>query len=287
MVKLATIGCSFGSDVLAKITRRTSGYATHPLQDKSSPDGRTDFMLVHVAPVGAAREIIRSGQIEARKCEVFGKALTYFFALRPAYRLKNGNEPSDQLDRFPFVFIVDPDGLGAPYHVYPFDTGGALGGAFNEQANDFVFLEDYQLAPNFAAVSGQIGWAFGSRVDYYEGTLRKGVEDSLPYHEAGPRSFMRIAALAESGSNKPDARASAIELAFDRHVPLKGFVKYAIMPRQFLEDPRGDNKPMYDALKAAGIEWTWYEWEPNRTPDEFRREITGLVREYFESNGQL
>jgi hypothetical protein len=244
-------------------------------------------MLVHVTAVGAAREIIRCGQIEMRKCTVFGKQLTYFFALRPAYRRKDGGEPSDQLDRFPFVFIVDPDALGAPYHVYPFDTGGAMKGAFNEQASDYVYLEDYRLRPNYDAVSGQIGWAFGTRAAYYDGELRGGLEGTLAYHEAGPISFLRIAALASFGSNNPDQRASAIEIAFDRHVPIKGNVKFAIMPRQFLEDPRGDNKPMLDGLKAAGIDWEYYDWEPNLTPDEFRQEINRLVREHLVQGGQI
>ncbi|MBR0911498.1 hypothetical protein [Bradyrhizobium japonicum] len=272
---------------MAKISKRTSGDPTFPLRDKSAPDGRTDFLLVHVTAVGAAREIIRCGQIEARQCTVFHRALSYFFALRPAYRLKNGGEPTDQLDRFPFVFVVDPAGLGAPHHVYPFDTGGAISGAFDEQANEFVFLEDYGLRPNYEAVSGQIGWAFDTRAAYYDGELRQDVESSLAYHEAGPRSFLRIAALASVGSNRPDQRASAIEVAFNRHVPLKGNVKFAVMPRQFLEDPRGDNRPMIDGLTSAGIGWTFYEWEPNLTPDEFRQEITRLVREHLVKDGQL
>ncbi|MER9697011.1 hypothetical protein [Mesorhizobium sp. M0146] len=272
---------------MPKISRRTSGDPTHPLQDKSAPDGRTDFMLVHVTAVGAAREIIRCGQIESRRCKVFDKALSYFFALRPAYRLKDGGEPSDQLDRFPFVFVVNPHGLGAPYHVYPFDTGGAIGGSFDEQANDYVFLDDYRLRPSYQAVSGHIGWAFGTRTAYYDGELRTDLEETLAFHEAVPRSFLRIAALSTIGSNRPDQRASAIEIALNRHVPLKGNVKFAIMPRQFLEDPRGDNKPVYDGLKAAGIEWDYYEWEPNLTPNEFRQEITKLVRQYLLKEGQI
>lgn len=272
---------------MAKILRRTSGSPTYPLESKSALDGRTDFLLVHVTAVGAAREIIRCGQIETRQCRVFNKALTYFFALRPAYRLKRSEEPTDQLDRFPFVFVLDPVSLGPPYHVYPFDTGGAMDGAFDEQANEFIFLDDYRLRPNYDAVSGQIGWAFGSRAAYYDGQLRQDVESSLAYHETGPRSFLRIAALASVGSNRPDQRASAIELAFDRHVPLRGNIKFAVMPRQFLEDPRGDNQPMIDGLTSAGILWTFYEWEPNRTPDEFRQEVTRLVREHLVSEGQL
>lgn len=272
---------------MGKIVKRTSGHPTFPLQGKSIPGGATDFMLAHVTAVGRAREILSSGQILARHCKFLNIDLSYFFVLRPAYRRKDGAEPSDQLNRFPFVFVVSPENLGPPYHVYPFDTGGALDGQFDQQADDYVFLEDYRLLPNYGAVSGHINWAFGSRASYYDGELRLGLMETLAYHEAGPRSFLRIAALAAIGSNMPDQRASAIEVAFNHHISVKDNVKFAVMPRQFLEDPHGDNKPMLDALKAARIAWTFYEWEPNRTPDEFRQEINKLVRDYLVKEGQL
>ncbi|GLV23889.1 hypothetical protein [Sphingobium sp. TomTYG45] len=68
--------------------------------------------------VGVAREIIRAGQIETRVCKALGANLVYFFALRPAYKLRDADQKNDILDYFPFVFLVSADNLGAPYHVY-------------------------------------------------------------------------------------------------------------------------------------------------------------------------
>ena len=80
---------------MPKIQRRMSGEPTRALQGKSGSGGPTDFMLVHVTATGWAREILRSGQIETRACKVFGDTrLTYFFALRPAYKIKKGGEPA-------------------------------------------------------------------------------------------------------------------------------------------------------------------------------------------------
>lgn len=95
--------------------------------------------------VGIAREIIRAGQLETRICKALGANLTYFFAMRPAYKLRDADEKHDILDYFPFVFLVSTDNLGPSYHVYPFDTGGALEGAFDEGASPAVYLEDYAL----------------------------------------------------------------------------------------------------------------------------------------------
>lgn len=61
--------------------------------------------------------------------------------------MKTGEEKSDQINLFPFVFVVSPNNLGTPYHVYPFDTGGAASGVFHERADPYVPLEEYELAP--------------------------------------------------------------------------------------------------------------------------------------------
>jgi len=247
---------------------------------------RTEFYLVHVTAVGSAREIIRAGQIESRACKVLGANLLYFFAMRPAYKLRGEDQRNDILDFFPFVFLVSTDNLGAPYHVYPFDTGGALEGAFDEGASPAVYLEDYALEETLQAVNDHIAWAFGTPADYYDGKLRPDFGKDIPDWDSGPKTFAKIARLASEGSNRPDRRASAIEVAYARHVPLSD-VKFAVLPYQFLEDPHGPNTDMIDRLTAAGVAWETYQWRPNRAPADFQSEINRLVREHLAMNGQL
>jgi hypothetical protein len=59
--------------------------------------------------IGIALEIMHSGKLEARPCKVFRRTLLYFFAVRAAYRLREGDAKSHQINRFPFVFILKPD----------------------------------------------------------------------------------------------------------------------------------------------------------------------------------
>lgn len=244
--------------------------------------------LVHVTAVGIAKEIVRSRKLETRQCPVFKRKLLYFFALRAAYRLRDGDAKSHQINRFPFIFVVSPDAVANPFHVYPFDTGGAVGGVFSEQADPHVFLEDYELAPEHGAVARQIGWAFGTLQAYFDGEIRGDILDGIPPHETVTRGFVDIARLARSGSNQPDKRASAIEVAVSHDVDLKGNVMLAIIPKQYLEeDGTSPNVEFMDRLKAEGISWEVYDWQPNTAPNELQDEIARIVRTWFRKNGFL
>lgn len=270
---------------MAVLKRRTSGIPNCTLRGRAT-SANADFYLAHVTAVGVAREIIRAGQIESRVCKALGENLIYFFAMRPAYKLRGEDQKNDILDYFPFVFLVSTENLGAPYHVYPFDTGGALEGAFDEGASPAVYLEDYALEETLRAVNNHIAWAFGNSADYYDGKLRSDFGKDIPDWDSGPKTFGKIARLASVGSNRPDRRASAIEVAYARHVPLND-VKFAVLPYQFLEDPSGRNTDMIDKLTAAGVAWETYQWRPNRAPADFHSEINRLVREHLAASGQL
>ncbi len=267
------------------LKRRTGGDVNSSLRGRSSGAAR-NFYLIHVTAVGTAREIIRSEQIEARICKVFGENLAYFFVMRPAYKLRDADKKNDIIDFFPFVFLVSTENLGAPYHVYPFDTGGALEGAFDEGASPAVFLEDYALEETLQAVNDHVDWAFGTPADYYDGKLKPNFTNGIADWDVGPRTFAKISRLASVGSNRPDRRASAIEIAYSRHVPLSE-VKFAILPYQFLEDPHGPNTDMIDRLTAAGVSWETYQWRANRSPADFHNEINKLVRDHLASCGQI
>jgi hypothetical protein len=238
--------------------------------------------LVHVTATGAGRQIIEQGQIEMRPCKLFGTNLTYFFLLRPAYRLKDGSSKSDEINRFPFVIFVSPRQLGDPYHVYPFDTGGAADGVFDERADKWVALQDYELDPSLDSAARFITWAFGGLSAYLDGNVKQGLLQAIPHWEDVARAYLNIAGLAASGGhNQPDKRASAVEVAYRRHIPLKGNAMLSILPKQYLEDGKDKNSLVIDQLNQLGLPWETYDWQPNKTPDEFQDEILTIARQYF------
>lgn len=242
--------------------------------------------LVHVTATGFAREIVQSGKFEVRRCKVFNKDLVYFFVLRPAYRRKDGDEKSEKINRFPFVFVMSPDAV-APWHVYPFDSGGADAGVFSDQADEYVCLEDFELESTHAAAAGQIGWAFSSLEDYFEGNLRNGLMTGVPAHETVTLGYHAIAGMARTGSNQPDKRASAVEIATSHNVPLKDNVLLAVIPSQYLDDSGTENTSFINELKALGIEWRTYDWQPNTVPNELQEEISRIVRRFYVDKGIL
>jgi hypothetical protein len=244
--------------------------------------------LVHVTAVGIAREIISSRALETRTCKVFNRGLLYFFVVRPAYRLKDGDAKSHQINRFPFVFLVKSSAIPDPYHVYPVDTGGAVRGVFDEQADPYVLLEDYELEPNLKAAAGQIAWAFGTLEAYIKGDLRADILNDVPPHETVTRGFVDIARMAGSGSNQPDKRASAVEVAVSHHVQLKDNVLLAILPKQYIEvDGQSSNHDFIAALNSEGISWEVYDWQPNAAPNDFQDEIARIATSFFKKLGLL
>jgi len=245
--------------------------------------------LVHLTSTGVGREIVNAGKLEARECQVFGESLAYFFLARPVYRLPAGDDKSDHIGLFPFGFVCSPENLGHPYHVFPFDSGAAHKGFYNQKLSRSDFLEDFALEPTLDGARKHIEWAFGTNAAYYQGDLRQGLADTIEEWHTVAKGFVRIAGLAASGSNSPDHRAASIEIAYAEHVPLKGNVRLVIMPKQFIENPRtsSKNKELLDRLDELGIQWDVYDWRANETPNFYLDEIARIVQQHLRKQGQL
>lgn len=248
------------------------------------PDGLPESLpLVHMTAAWSANEVVRTGKFVTRRCDVFDVELLYFFVLRPAYRSRFGGEESHQISRFPVAFIVRPEAVPAPRHVYPFDTGGGAKGAFTSKADKYVPLEDYGLEPNHLAAVGHIGWAFGALEAYFEGRLREDINTDIPPFESVTSGFVDVARMGVELSNDHDTRASTIELAAAHNVDLVGNVELVILPKQYLEG----NDPLVAAIEKIGAEIELYDWQPNRAPDEFQKDIRAICREWYRGKGLL
>ncbi len=250
---------------------------------RSAPDGLpTELPLVHVTAAWVAKEIVGDRAFAAKWCDVFERDLVYFFVLRPAYRSKYGSEESHQLTRFPVVFIVKPSAVPAPVHVYPFDTGGAAKGAFATHADRYVYLEDYAVEASHGGAVGHIGWAFTSLNAYYKGDVRPNVQHGVPLSESVTLGYIDVARMGIEGSNAHDKRASTVEMAASHNVALQDNIDLVIFPKQYLE-----GNPLHDAVVALGAEVEFYDWQPNKAPDEFQEDIMKIALEWYERKGIL
>lgn len=242
--------------------------------------------LVHVTEMGIGKAVIVSGHLKARPCNVFGRDLLYFFLGRPAYRLRDEEQPSRYISRYPCVFVVDPTYV-KPDQVYPFDTGAAYAGYY-ENADPHLGIQDYLLEGTHEGARRQLGFAFESTEDYFQGRLKPGLADDVPDFDQATHSFITIASQANRGINEPgkyDDRASAIEIATTDYVDLKGAVELVIMPQQFLEGKDGSkNHELLDRMKELDLPVSVYEWQSTRTPADFRADINRIVLAHFKAS---
>lgn len=257
--------------------RRPNTNYDRKLQLRGDPNTKGSLPLVHVTSAWASMEVVRGKKFETRKCDVFQRELLYFFVLRPAYRSRYGSEETHQISRFPVVFVLKADAVPAPLHVYPFDTGGAAKGAFASQADKYVPLEDYALSPTHDAAAAHIEWAFSGTAGYFEGQLRGDILDDVKPFESVVSGFIDVARMGREGSNLHDKRASTVEVAASHDVQLKDNVLFTIIPKQYLEG----NGELVDAIAELGSEHTTYDWQPNKSPDDFQAEIMDITRRWL------
>jgi len=234
--------------------------------------------LVHITVAGWAAEILRSPvpQIETRRCAVFGRDLAYFFVARAAFRPRQGDISSEDLTRFPVAFVIRPDNLGTPAHVYPFDSGAAHKGRYLNAHQSGVFLQDYALQPSMDAVRRMIAWGFGSYAGYLDAELDPMLEKSVAHSDYVARAYLRIARLAGIGANLPDGRSATIEVAYGGHVSLKSHASLVVLPQQLLEADAGAGS-IRQRLGALGVDFQTYDWQPGSTPDQHMDEVQRLV----------
>ena len=275
-----------------KVQRRPPGYPPrYELRDlaaKVSEGAIATLDLVHATSVGWAEKIITTGLLQTKRCWIFKQNLVYFYVGRPEFRAADPDVGRDQITWFPAVFIVRPDNLGSPHHVYPFDTGAVWKGLYDGAIDPTVWLDDYELERVAPAVKRHIKWAFGSNANYFDGEIKNGIGASLPHWQTVARSFFKIVATASIANDRPDRRASAVEVAYGENVKLAHNAWLVILPKQFLEhDGRGKNHPLIRSLLHQKIDYDVYNWQPGERPDTYDALIRQLVRKRLMKRGQL
>ncbi len=269
--------------------RRDRGQFIGPLKSKhtESTDGyKSKHLLVHVTSTGAGRAIVEDGKLEARYCRHFDKNLVYFFVDRPGYQPSGSDEKSDQINRFPFVFVHELDANAPIFHAYPFDTGAALEGMFDEKADPYVFVEDYELSSSTYGVEHHISWAFDNQMDYFKGFVNAPKKDTLEPWQSVERSYFDIAQLSSPVHNRPDNRASAVEVAFGKSFSVHKNNTRAIFPKQLIENGKNSNVQMMKVLSERRISWQGYNWLPNSRPIDFFQEISSYLEEMLTARGR-
>lgn len=267
--------------VAGGMPRRTDEDYSFPLQERlaSAPDAPA-MPLVHVTNSWAAKKIAKVRKFETKPCKVFGIDLVYFFVLRPAYLSKFGSHKTQFLDYAPVAFVLKPEAVPQPYHVYPFDTGAAAGGAFKDKAHAFVPLEAYALEESHQAAAKFVQWAFGGRTTYFDAQLQPGLDQEVRPDESVAQGYLAVARLGVELSRKHDTRSSTIEIASSNNVDVADNIRLLIVPDKLIEgtDPFCTT---VEALAKAGTAVKSYAWKPNTSPNQYQNDLMRLARNWY------
>lgn len=262
--------------------RRDHGPPSRDLQTHTEGISAKPLPLIHSTTVYGAREIAKGGRLKTKACDVFQKDLVYFFVMRPAYRSRFAGEKQKRLSAFPVVFILPPDHMPVPHHVFPFDTGAAAKGAFHDLQDPQIPLEDYELVPTLEAAASHIGWSFEGVETYLEGDIRQDIEDQIEDHDIVTHGYIDVARMGRRLHNKFDRRASTVEVAFAEDVILQGRKGLVILPVQLLNDTS-----LIDAFTKSDLTIEAYPWQANTLPDDYEKDIAELAKDWYRKNGWL
>lgn len=243
------------------------------------------LQLTHTTSGYWLRDIATAGKLLPRRCKVFDKPLLYTFYGRAAYRQARDEVPANIVTLFPVVFIIDPNKLPQPHQIYPFDSGAFADGAFANHHDEFVLLEDFELTAEIETAPRIVAAIFKDNTSYLENQIRTdlNVTDNDNFEAL---NYLRILLAPGQKSNVSDKlvddRSSAIEIAYNVPIPLKGSVVAAIVPEDLADGKRTGLK-----LKSLGIEVFPYKWTRGTAPKETYGTIRELVRGIYSKLGYL
>jgi hypothetical protein len=240
--------------------------------------------LTHVAKGLLARDIIRDRRIEPSECEVFDRALAYFFYGRPAYRVSGDGAIRDAAT-CPFCFIFDPSIIDRAQAIHAFDTG-----AFDRRMYNHVLMEemqvgDFSLERDTRRPNRLIRCVFGDRETYFEGDTSK-IPTPDEITEQGDflaRAYIKL--LRSEGRNEVDDRICTIEVTFGDPVLLDGALLAVVVPDILWNDKQ---KTVWLAdLDASGVEVLPFRFSVGREPAYHQALIEQEVRAYYAKNQYL
>ncbi len=217
----------------------------------------------HTTDAFCFREIVETGVLTPKHCEVFSQELLYFFYGRPAYR-QNSSEALRISARSPIVILLDPDLIACGSRMYPFDTGAFRANRYAHWIHADMSMDDFELACRADAPRRHVASFFGTNLNYLKLQARR------PHHPFdGEYEVDSMAALLTDPSiSSADDRRVAIELQLSEPVPLQApQVKAIILPEELLQA-----RFLQPFLEGAGasIEIYYYYLMPLKPNQEYQ-----------------
>lgn len=240
--------------------------------------------LTHISKGITAEDIIRAGKIRASQCDVFNKAVAYFFYGRPAYRV-SGDDVIKVEGACPFCFVFSDQLIKEATSIYAFDTGAYHRRMYKHILLDEMDVEDFSLELDHTRPNKLIAKVFRSKEAYFSGDTTGAItqEDGAEAWQFHARAYLQL--LTSRGRNEPDDRICSIEILFGEDVPIAGNLLAVVVPHTMWSS--GKKAPWLETVSASGVEIVPYLFIPNRHPEHYHAILEGEVRGLYQRRGIL
>jgi hypothetical protein len=237
--------------------------------------------LTHVTTGYLMREVLDMGEIRAiEKCDVLKEPVVYAFYGRSAFRSSRGEEPTSLTFQLPAVFLLDPEAVPKPTHVFAFDSGAFMNGYMDEYLDSHMPLFDFLLEPNVTMAARIAEFFFGGSEGYMANVPSSGV--TVPSAAFEALSYHALIEKGGRGQNRLDDRVSTVELTFLEPLDILAVVRACVIPADLATDPDFGGR-----MKKMGIQVEPYAWMAGGRPSEYHMLIRHLVGGLYKNWGWL
>lgn len=185
----------------------------------------------HSTAVSDMEDILRTGIIETKRCNVFGEDLAYFFYGKPSYVVSKDATKAYRHNIFmPGCFVVDTSKL--PIHrIFPFDSGAFMAERYIDNFPRNADIAHYKIDPDMDSIIKYISTFFQGNDNYLEG------KSLIDESELVNKTTQSLSSLLKSpGYENYDERAVTLEIQCKENVSLSEALIAVIIPKPFAEN---------------------------------------------------
>jgi hypothetical protein len=237
--------------------------------------------LIHTTDAFTLKLIRNSGQLEPSDDEIYpGEKLLYMFYGRPSYRINSGIQFTPASFFSPICMIFDRDLLSQACRIMPFDTGAHGAGLMKETIHRKMVRKEFELEVDLKSPMKLIRCFYGDERRYLENNPAQNEPDIEKIQKEQRHYAEAYYHLVHHRSNSSqDERVNAIEIQFDKNIPIQGNLRAVILPSRHF-----DADSVEQIEKQFSATCIMYDMQATYKPTEIMNAIYERVRNFIISN---
>lgn len=191
--------------------------------------------LIHTTDRFTLQSIRESSQLKVSDDKVYpGESLVYMFYGRPSFRVNSEVKHTSASFFAPVCLVFDRDLLNAAYRIMPFDSGAHAAGMLQETIHKKMERGKFELEVSPESPMKLIRCFYGNEQAYLE-NIPQPASPKITEIQSDQKHYVEAYYhLVHHRSNSAqDERVNAIEVQFNRDIPISGNLKAVIIPSRF------------------------------------------------------